>query len=163
MKKKNQLELNFLAEPQYVVSEIDIIYKSKANISERPQVNSSKDAYNIFLASWDMDKIELQEQFKVLYLNKANKVLALFQLSTGGITGTVADPRLVLVAGLKLNACSFITAHNHPSSNLKFSKQDEEMGRKFVENGKMVDMRCLDNMAISKYGYSSMADEGLMY
>lgn len=158
-----QLKLDFTAEPCYQVSEIDVIYRSKFDVRDRPKVITSKDAYDIFLKTWDMDKIELLEQFKVLYLNRGNYVLALFQMSVGGITGTVADPRIGMVAALKINACSMILAHNHPSSALKPSRADEDLTRKFKEGGKMLDIQVLDSMIITKHGYYSMADEGLLY
>ena len=64
-------------------------------------IKDSKDAYEILLKVWDEGKIDLQEEFKVLFLNRANKVLGVFHVSTGGITGTVADPRLIFTAALK--------------------------------------------------------------
>ncbi|MEP6595505.1 MAG: JAB domain-containing protein, partial [Ginsengibacter sp.] len=90
------------------VSEIDIVYKRKVNCraSERPLMKSSLDGYEILLHYWNGDKIELLEEFKVLFLNRANRVLQIISLSQGGITGTVADPRLILAGALKVGACS---------------------------------------------------------
>jgi len=78
------------------VSEIDIVYRKKVSckISERPQIATSNDAYQVFLHYWDKDKIDLLEEFKVLYLNRSNRVLQLIPISQGGITGTVADASL---------------------------------------------------------------------
>ena len=144
-----------------IISEIELIYKSKSKPSGRPLINTAKDAFELFLKIWDQNKIELIEEFKALFLNRANKVLAFYPMSTGGITGTVADPRLVYIAALKVGACSVITAHNHPSGNLKPSRQDEELASKIREAGKFLDIKLLDNLIISSEGYFSFADEGV--
>jgi DNA repair protein RadC len=93
------------------VAEIQLTYKSNVKPSLRPKINCSKDAYNVLLKNWDGSKIELVEQFKVMLLNRANKVLGLFEVSTGGISGTVADPKVIFVAALKARASGRIVAH----------------------------------------------------
>ena len=98
------------------------MYTSKVKAAQRPQIGSSKDAADLLQLLWEEGKIDLVEQFKVLFLNRANKVLCLFNVSSGGITGTVADPRLIYTVALKLHAVSLILAHNHPSGNLKPSR-----------------------------------------
>src|SRR3954471_3942044 len=95
----------------YEVAEIELSYKSKVKASARPQIGSSKDAYHILRNSWNENKIEFVEQFKVLFLNKANKVLGIYEVSTGGISGTVADPRVIFAAALKTNCCSILLSH----------------------------------------------------
>jgi DNA repair protein RadC len=147
---------------EIAVAEIELVYKSKVKASERPKINSSKDAYDIFLQSWDDNKIEFVEQFKILLLNRGNKVLGVYEVSTGGVTGTVADPRLIFAAALKANACAIILAHNHPSSNLKPSNADEQLTFKMKEGGKFLDIQILDHLIICTDGYYSMADEGLI-
>ncbi len=92
------------------VAEVELIYKSKVKASHRPLITSSKSAYEILLKASDENKIEFVEQFKGLLLNRANKVLGVYEVSSGGVTGTVADPRLIFVAALKANACSLIIA-----------------------------------------------------
>lgn len=83
------------------VSEIDLIYRTKVKSSDRPKITSSKSAYAILMDCWDPDKIEFIEQFKVLLLNQSNKVLGVYQASSGGIAGTVVDIRLLFASGLK--------------------------------------------------------------
>lgn|SRR5690606_1670194 len=78
----------------YQVAENQLTYKSNVKPSLRPKITSSRDAYEVLLENWDGSQIELLEQFKVMFLNRANKVLGIFNLSTGGVTGTVADPIL---------------------------------------------------------------------
>lgn len=145
------------------VAEIELIYKSKVKPSERPKVTTSHDAFNLLKQNWDENKIEFVEQFKVLFLNRANKVLGIFELSTGGVSGTVADPKLVFTAALKLNACNIILCHNHPSGNIKPSRADEQLTQKIKEAGKYLDLPVIDHLIISSEdGYYSFADEGLL-
>ena len=125
----------------YQVSEIELVYKTKIKVSERPKIKSSSDAYEIFKQSWDDNKIEFVEQFKVMLLNRANKVLGIYEVSTGGISGTVADIRLIFAATLKTNSSSLILAHNHPSSNTKPSDADIQLTRKIKEAGKLMDIK----------------------
>lgn len=146
------------------VSEIDIVYKRKATCkaSERPLISSSSDGYKVCLHYWNQDKIELLEEFKVLFLSRANRVLQILPVSQGGITGTVADPRLILAAAIKLATCAMILVHNHPSGSLKPSRADEELTSKIKEAAKYFDIKVLDHLIITSEGYYSFADEGLL-
>jgi DNA repair protein RadC len=146
----------------YNVAEVELIYKSKVKASERPQITSSKDAYQVLMQLWDENKIEFVEQFKVLFLNKANKVLGVYDVSTGGISGTVADPRIIFVAALKSNCAGIIVSHNHPSGNLKPSRQDEELTQKIKNAGQLLDIKLFDHVIVTNETYFSFADEGLL-
>lgn len=145
------------------VSEIDIVYKRKVvcKASQRPLITTASDAYEVLIHYWNEDKIELLEEFKVLFLNRANRVLQLFTVSQGGITGTVADPRVILAVALKVAATSLILAHNHPSGSLKPSCADEELTHKIREAAKYFDLKVLDHLILSSESYFSFADEGL--
>jgi DNA repair protein RadC len=156
------METKVNASGLYNVAEVELIYKSKVKASERPQICSSKDAYNVLTHLWDDTKIEFVEQFKVLFLNNANKVLGAYEVSTGGISGTVADPRVIFVAALKANCCAIIVSHNHPSGNLKPSRQDEELTQKIKQAGQLLDIKLLDHVIITNEAYFSFADEGLV-
>lgn len=145
-----------------IASEIELTYKSKVKASERPSIKDSKEAYEILLKVWDEGRIDLLEEFKVLFLNRANKVLAVYNVSTGGLTGTVADPRLIFTAALKCNSVSMILAHNHPSGNLRPSKADEELTSKIKQAGSFLDIKVIDHIIVSSEGYLSFADEGLL-
>jgi len=144
------------------VSEIDLIYRSKVKASERPQIKTSKDAADLLRHLWSEDKIDFVEQFKVLFLNRANKVLGIFEVSTGGVTGTVADPRLIFVAALKMNCTGILISHNHPSGNLKPSKPDEDLTLKIKQAGLFLDIKLLDHIIVTSEGYYSFADEGII-
>jgi DNA repair protein RadC len=112
---------------------------------------------------YDKNTIALQEQFIVLYLNRANLVLGGHKVFTGGLTGTVADIRLILGIALKACACSIIISHNHPSGNLKPSGADQELTNKLKEAGKLMDITLMDHIILSPEGsFYSFADEGLI-
>lgn len=149
--------------PQWTrVAEVELVYKTKVKASERPKVNSSKDIYNILKQIWDENKIDMLEEFKVIFLNRANRVTGVYDASSGGITGTVADPRLILAAAIKSLSVSIVLSHNHPSGNLKPSRADEELTLKIKEAASYHDIKVLDHIIISSEGYYSFADEGLI-
>ena len=102
------------------------------------------------------------EVFAVLFLNRANKVNHFEIVSEGGITGTVADPRIILKKALEQNAVSLILCHNHPSGSLKPSKADEELTVKIKEAARFFDIKVLDHIIVSEAGYYSFADEGIL-
>jgi DNA repair protein RadC len=125
-------------------------------------VNASKDAYKIFLENWDDTKLELCEQFKVLLLNRANKAIGIFEVSSGSVTGTIADPKLIFASAIKANACGLIIAHNHPSGNLKPSQADIDLTRKIREGGRLLEIPVLDHLIVTTEGYFSFSDEGIL-
>ncbi|TKK66421.1 DNA repair protein [Ilyomonas limi] len=144
------------------VSEVELVYKTKIKATERLQVSTSKEVYELLKRHWDENKIEFVEQFKILLLNRANKVLGIYEISTGGLVGTVADPKLIFIAALKVAASHIILAHNHPSGNLNPSIQDKQLTQKIKEGGKLLEIVVMDHLIISKDGYYSFADEGWM-
>lgn len=105
------MEQHFSKETLTKVAEVELVYKSKVKASERPVVQSSTDAANILRVLWEDGKMELVEQFKVLFLNRSNKVMCIYNVSSGGVTGTVADPKLIFIAALRVNAVSIILCH----------------------------------------------------
>ena len=143
------------------ISEITVQYKpTKAN---RPKIISSSEALSILRGFFSEDTIELQEQFIAMYLNRANRVIGVYKVSVGGITGTVADPRLILSVALKSAATSIILAHNHPSGNLKPSTADMELTTKIKMAAQLMDITVLDHLIVSSDdGFLSFADEGLL-
>jgi DNA repair protein RadC len=146
------------------VSEIEIVYRKKVacKVSERPLITTSADCYQVLLHYWNEDKIDLLEEFKVLLLNRANRVLQIFPVSQGGMTGTVADPRLILAAALKVGAVNVVLCHNHPSGNLKPSLADEQLTGKIRMAAQYFDIKVLDHIIITSESYYSFADEGLL-
>lgn len=153
---------NTIEKKNYQVAEIQITYKSAVKPSMRPKVSASKDAYGLLLENWDETKLELNEQFKIMLLNRANKVLGIFEASSGGMSGTVADPKLIFGAAIKAAACGMILAHNHPSGNLQPSQADIDLTKKLKEGGKLLEIQILDHIILTSEGYFSFADEGLV-
>jgi len=102
------------------------------------------------------------EIFAVVFLNRANKIIHFEIVSSGGITGTVADPRIILKKALEEEAVSLILCHNHPSGSLKPSRADEELTLKIKEAARFFDIKVLDHVIVSSEGYFSFADEGLI-
>jgi DNA repair protein RadC len=103
-----------------------------------------------------------REVFAVVFLNRANRINHFEIISQGGITGTVADPRIILKKALEEDAVSIILCHNHPSGNLKPSKADEDLTIKIREAAKYFDIKLLDHIIVSDDGYFSFADEGMV-
>ncbi len=144
------------------IAEVELIYKSKIKDSERVKVITSRDAADLLRKTWDENKIDFVGQCKLLLLNSSNRVLGIFEASSGGVTGTVVDPKIIFVAALKVNACNIIISHNHPSGNLQPSGADQEITRKIKLGGQFLDIKLFDHIIISSEGYYSFADEGLI-
>lgn len=146
----------------FKVAEIELKYSVDYKITERPKISSSKEAYRIVLDQWDSDKIDLLEEFKIVLLNRSNKVLGITSISQGGVSGTVADPKLIFGTALKAVASFIILVHNHPSGNLKPSNEDIKLTRKLVEGGKLLDILVVDHLIISRDDYYSFCDDGVL-
>ena len=144
-----------------MIAEIKVSYKP--TIAEKPMITKSADAFQLVKSLFDESTIHLQEQFVVMYLNIANKVIGGLKLSQGGIGGTVADPRLILGVALKSAATGIILAHNHPSGNLKASRQDEVLTQKIKQAAIIMDINLLDHIILGMDNdYLSMAEEGMI-
>tara|TARA_R100000935_G_scaffold5219_2_gene12004 strand:+ start:248 stop:946 length:699 start_codon:yes stop_codon:yes gene_type:complete len=102
------------------------------------------------------------EEFWILYLNNSNKIIEKFQISKGGITGTLVDVRVTLRKALELGAVSLILAHNHPSGNLNPSESDKQLTQKLKIAAESLDIKILDHLIVTEKSYFSFADEGLM-
>lgn len=125
----------------------------------KPLVRSSAD-----IADYLKTKLKdyRHEVFAVVFLNRANKVNHFEIISEGGITGTVADPRIILRKALEQDAVNIILCHNHPSGSLKPSKADEQLTSKIKEAAKFIDITVLDHIIVSEDGYYSFADDGIL-
>lgn len=102
------------------------------------------------------------EEFWIVLLNRANTVIKKHSISQGGVSGTVADPKLIFKVALENLASSVILVHNHPSGNLKPSEADMKLTRKLTESGKMLDLPVLDHIIFTDTSFFSFADEGLL-
>jgi DNA repair protein RadC len=143
------------------VAEISVSYKpSKAH---KPLIKSSEDVYFHLLKFFPEDTIALHETFVVGYLNRANKLIGVYEVSKGGMTSTVVDIRLILSVALKSAATGIILAHNHPSGNLQPSDADKKMTGRINEACKLMDIKLLDHLIFSPGGtILSFASEGLL-
>ena len=145
------------------VNEISIRYNGKFKIAQSPKISSSQHAFNIFESSWDPDYIAVQEQFKIMLLNNSNRVKGIFTLSSGGITATLVDIRILFAVVLKSLTTGIILAHNHPSGNLTPSTADKNLTRKIKQAGELLDVKLLDHIILTPNNqYFSFADEGLL-
>lgn len=133
--------------------------RSTSILNEKPQLKDSKTAF--ILLQKELGDLNY-ENFCILLLNRANKVLRAVKISDGGITGTVVDPRKVFKIALDNNATSIILGHNHPSGQLAPSDADIKLTRKLKEAGEMLDLPVLDHLIIGDGNYYSFADEGIM-
>ena len=145
-----------------LVAEIQLSYHPQVKPSQRPTVTNSREVYQLFFNNWDADRIELQEQFKVMLLNRSSRVLGIVDISTGGIGGTLADPKLIFATALKAGASSIILAHNHPSGQLTPSQADRNLTRKIADGGKLLDISVFDHVILTADSYFSFADEGII-
>ena len=145
-----------------IVADVKLLYYPKVKASERPIIQRLQDAYNVFMEKWDMNNIYLVEEFKLMLLNRGNRVLGVVPISSGGMTGTVADPRVVFRYALLSGATTIVICHNHPSENKQPSKADENLTQKFKQIGQLHDIHLMDHLIITGDGYLSMADEGML-
>ncbi len=145
-----------------LINEVSLIYP-KSKETEQIFIRNSKQAFEVFKDMFDENTITFQEEFKVLYLNRANKVIGAYQGFKGGITGVVVDTRIIFSIALKCLAVTVIVAHNHPSGNLTPSEEDKDLTRKLKSAGKFLDINVLDHLILSPQGeYLSFADEGMI-
>jgi DNA repair protein RadC len=133
--------------------------RQAAAILEKPTVSSSKDIAQYLQT---LLKDFRHEVFGVLFLNRANKINHFEIVSEGGITGTVADPRIILKKALETDAVSLVLCHNHPSGNLKPSKADQLLTQKIKQAASYFDITVLDHVIVSNEGYYSFADDGIL-
>lgn len=145
------------------VNEIKISYCEKLGVIDSEPLKDSEQVAKLLYQTWDKDTIGLQETFKVLLLNNSNKVKGTYQVSTGGLTGTLVDVRLLYAVALKTVSAGLILAHNHPSGNQKPSGADERLTEKIKMAGELFDIKVFDHLIILPDGnYFSFADNGLL-
>ena len=145
------------------VNEIQISYKEKHTTSKSSPIKSSEDMAKLLFEHWNKNTIELQESFKVILLNNSNKVKGIYELSTGGITATIVDLRILFAVILKSLTVGIILSHNHPSNKIEPSEADKELTQKIKKAASFFDIVVLDHLIITPNGeYYSFADNGLI-
>lgn len=146
----------------FKVAEIELVYRSKIKANERPVINSSLGAYEILRSTWDDNKIELLEQFKIMLLDRKNACLGINEISSGGTDSCLIDPKLIFMTALKANASAIVLAHNHPSGSLRESQADIDLTKRIMQAGDLLGIRVLDHLIITADGYTSFEDKSLM-
>ena len=145
------------------VKEIKISYNGKIKNSKYDTIKSSSNAAKLLFDTWNKDTIELYESFKVVLLNNSNKVKGIYEMSSGGITGTLVDIRILFAIALKTLSTAIIITHNHPSGKLKPSEADNSLTQKIKKAGDVLDIKLLDHIIITPNGsYYSFADESMI-
>jgi len=143
-----------------ILAALELGRRRKENVAiELQKISCSKDALNIFQPLLgDL----AHEEFWILFLNRANFILGKSQVSKGGMSGTIADPRMIFKAALNHKASSIILCHNHPSGNTKPSEADIRLTKNLAESGKLLEISVLDHLIVTQNGFYSFADEGLL-
>ena len=142
-----------------IAAALEVGIRREAADNKKEVVLHSKDIAEFLRAKLKYMK---REVFVVVFLNRANKIMHHEIISEGGITGTVADPRIILKKALEHDAVNIILCHNHPSGSIKPSRQDEELTQKIKEAARYLDIKVMDHIIVSEEGYYSFADEGLL-
>jgi len=140
----------------YNVSEVKLSYET--NNKSKLKVNSSASIFVLMVHDWE--QIEYRETFKILLLDRANHALGVNTLSTGGLSDTKVDVRMILQGALLANASGIVCCHNHPSGEVKPSFADDAVTLKIMQAAKTMDIQLIDHLVIAKDGYYSYADEG---
>lgn len=145
-----------------IVNEVELIYKSNIKPSERIKVEDSKKVYSVFKTVYDYNKIEHKESFYAMYLNRANKILAVILISEGGTSACLVDVKIIFQAALRVNASAIILSHNHPSGNLHPSNADIQITNKVKEAAKLLEMQVIEHIIVTPEDgqYYSFADNG---
>lgn len=144
------------------IPQIKLIYRNTVEPSRRPQVKSDRDAYHILREDWDNDTINLVEEFKLMTLDRNLRVMSVSTISKGGMSGTVADLKVIFATALLSRAHRIIVAHNHPSGSTKPSEQDIKTTKKIKDAGELLDMPLDDHIILTDTGYLSMSGDGFI-
>ena len=142
-----------------ITAAIELAQRRSTSGKARERIKSSTDAYHIL-------KSRLQdlnyEQFWILNLSRNHTVLNVHQISDGGVSGTLVDPKRVFKLALEDQASSILLAHNHPSGNLNPSVADKQLTTKMIAAGKALEIQVIDHLIVAHDQYFSFADEGLL-
>jgi DNA repair protein RadC len=145
------------------LNEIEIRYRRKPIQQEVRRIQNSSDAIALLRQLYDKNRIHYQEESIAIFLNRNNDVLGFQKLSSGGLTGTIVDARILFSIALKTLSSGIILSHNHPSGNLKPSSQDVSLTHRLRKFGNMIDVCLLDHIIVDDtFNYYSFAEEGTL-
>lgn len=142
--------------------EVRLVYRNKIKACDRLSVNTSYKAFKILLDIWNMDHIDLIEDFKILLLDRNLRLMSYASISTGGTSATVVDPKILFSLALKRRASTIVLAHNHPSGIHQPSNADIKLTKKIALAANALDMGLADHLVITRFGYYSFADENTL-
>lgn len=148
----------------YDIPEIKISVSFDKNLkkSELIKITSANDAYQIFKRVFNADTFDWCEEVIMLCVNNSNKVVGFYKVSSGGMTGTVIDVRMIFTTALQCLATGIIIAHNHPSGTLQPSEADKNITKKLKEAGQFLDIKVMDHLIITDENFYSFANEGIL-
>lgn len=141
---------------------LSVKYSEDVKQSEMIKIKSSLEASEVLRKCFNQDTFFMQEQFIILMLNQSSKVLGYYPLSTGGLTATVVDLRLIFSTAIKTFATGIIISHNHPSGNPTPSEADKNITKKIKAAGELLDIKLIDHIILTDEHYFSFADEGIL-
>jgi DNA repair protein RadC len=139
---------------------IQVKFDKKVKKSELKVMTSVDEVVSTLRQVFNADTFDWKEEFILLCLNKRNALVGFYKVSSGGIGGTIADPRVIFTTALNCTATSIIIAHNHPSGNLQTSNADDSITKKIKESGEILDIKLLDHIILTDEGYYSYMEEG---
>ena len=139
--------------------EVSLVYRNKIKAKDRPSVKCPQDAFKILTENWDMNQINLIEECKILLLDNKLRLMSIAEISKGGLTETIVDPRIVFSIALKRRANRIILAHNHPSNNVNPSKADIKLTKEFIQIGKLLRIEVADHLIVTENDFCSIATE----
>lgn len=148
-----------IASKEYKIPQIRLAYVSDYSV-EHPKVLRSKDIADFIRSTYEEGELDYREYFKVVYLNRASKILGFHTVSEGGTAATIVDMKMIFTGALLANAHSIVLCHNHPSGSLMPSQADDSLTKKAKMAGDMLDIKVLDHVIITTEGFYSYNDEG---
>jgi DNA repair protein RadC len=146
----------------FSVSEVELVYRNKVKPADRIKIASPEQAYNAFINAWDLNKIDMVEQFYALFVDRAHNCLGISNMFTGGVSSCLVDMKIIFATALKMNASSIFVAHNHPSGNIVPSRADKVLTEKIRDGGKLLDILLLDHLIVTPFKYYSFTEAGLI-
>lgn len=141
---------------------VNVVYENQVKYSDMVTLTSPDQTADLLRSLFDGDTLMWTEECVMLCLNRANKIIGYYKISSGGTSAAVVDPKVIFTTAINCTASSIILAHNHPSGNLTASHADKELTKKIKSAGELLDIKLLDHIILTSEGYISMADEGLV-
>jgi DNA repair protein RadC len=142
------------------LGELDVVYKYHASMEGRPELKNPQQVVDVLKHVFDTQKMGLQEQLVVIYLNRQNRVIGTCNMFKGSHSSIVIDMRLILGAAIKIMASGIIVSHNHPSGNLKSSNEDRVFTKRLASAASLVDMKLIDHLIVTPdFKYASILED----